>query len=267
MCNRYSTCEASSERQRKALPCAVRSGLRSPDRLRPQRRQRRQQPAAGGWAAGRRSTCTLPGGGGSERTGVIDITASGFNWAPTGAWVGIGFGLGFLGAGATSAATAGGGGVPIQFVFNGSPAQRAGLQPGDTLVALDGHAVQSALEARRTLHGLAVGQTVQVTFRRAGAEQQMSITAEPAPSVRIATSSMVVPGIGVTMLADQKKILQDAMTQVTTACTSVDQYAAQHSDDAQAQARAKLCKEETDLTRQEMELGLKQLELQQQSAH
>ncbi len=106
-------------------------------------------------------------------TGVIDITASGFNSAPTGAWVGIGFGLGFLGAGATSAATGGGGGVPIQFVFNGSPAQRAGLQPGDTLVALDGHAVQSALEARRTLHGLAVGQTVQVTFHQAGAEQQM----------------------------------------------------------------------------------------------
>ncbi len=200
-------------------------------------------------------------------TGVVDITASGFNSAPTGAWVGIGFGLGFLSVGSTPAATAGGGGVPIQFVFNGSPAQRAGLQPGDTLMALDGHPVQSALEARRTLHGLAVGQTVQVTFRRAGAEQHVSITAEAAPTVRVATSSMVIPGIAVTMLADQKKLLQDAMTQVTTACTSVEQYASQHSDDAQAQARAKLCHEETDLTRQELELGLKQLELQQQAPH
>ena len=69
----------------------------------------------------------------------------------------------------------GAGPVVVEEVFPGSPAQRAGVQEGDTLLRLDGKAAR--MEMVRALR-LAPGDTVRLALRRAGREREVRVVAE-----------------------------------------------------------------------------------------
>lgn len=66
--------------------------------------------------------------------------------------------------------------VVVQSVEEGSPAQASGIQPGDILLAADGHTLRDnweLLDYRRTLH---VGDTVDLTVLRNGVEIHCRVT-------------------------------------------------------------------------------------------
>ena len=82
---------------------------------------------------------------------------------------------------------AAGAGVPITHVASGSPAQRAGLRPGDRLLRIDGDEVTSAA-ASRLLAGAArsrSGDPVLIAFERDGVERGVLL----APSSAAASAS------------------------------------------------------------------------------
>jgi S1-C subfamily serine protease len=66
----------------------------------------------------------------------------------------------------------------VQAVTPSSGAADAGLKSGDELIAIDGKVVTSAQAAREALSQLKVDQSVQVKFKRAGAEQTASVKAK-----------------------------------------------------------------------------------------
>src|SRR5262249_46498924 len=57
-------------------------------------------------------------------------------------------------------------GVYIDDVFEPSPASRAGVRPGDFLVALGGHAVRSVADFQRWLYVLGIGTEAKLELRR-----------------------------------------------------------------------------------------------------
>jgi len=59
-------------------------------------------------------------------------------------------------------------GVLVETVEPGSPAETAGLRPGDRIVAIDGRPVPDLLTLKRLTVGLLSGQTVRFTLRRDG---------------------------------------------------------------------------------------------------
>jgi S1-C subfamily serine protease len=61
------------------------------------------------------------------------------------------------------------GGVQIMQVIEGSPAERAGLQPGDLLVELDGEPVTDATDLQRLMVGERIGESVVAIVLRDGA--------------------------------------------------------------------------------------------------
>lgn len=74
-------------------------------------------------------------------------------------------------------------GVAIYELEPGSPADRAGMQPGDVIVALDGQAVKSGSDVRQYMYSKkAVNQKMEVTYYRDGKKQTTTITLAEAPS-------------------------------------------------------------------------------------
>ncbi|RMG28980.1 MAG: DegQ family serine endoprotease [Gammaproteobacteria bacterium] len=61
-----------------------------------------------------------------------------------------------------------GGGAVITRVFAHSPAARAGLQPGDVILRIDGHPVRSAAELRARVGTLRIGQKIRIDLLRNG---------------------------------------------------------------------------------------------------
>jgi protocatechuate 3,4-dioxygenase beta subunit len=68
-------------------------------------------------------------------------------------------------------------GVPVSSVAQGSEAERAGLEPGDRIVAIDGQAVASAKEARARLFG-PVGADVVLDIARGDKTQKLRVARE-----------------------------------------------------------------------------------------
>ncbi|NIP59919.1 MAG: PDZ domain-containing protein [Gemmatimonadetes bacterium] len=104
--------------------------------------------------------------GGQERPGT----------RPPPGWIGIAYGQDRepgTGEGARSS-------VLITGVVRGSPAHRAGLQPGDTIVAVDG-----SPGSRRALYALSrrlrPGEPVVLTLGRAGGRVEVRVVADPRP--------------------------------------------------------------------------------------
>jgi S1-C subfamily serine protease len=62
-------------------------------------------------------------------------------------------------------------------VESGSPAEQGGLMLGDTLLSLNGEAVQDVDQLRRHLRGLQAGQTVALQILRGGALRDLSVAA------------------------------------------------------------------------------------------
>jgi len=70
-------------------------------------------------------------------------------------------------------------GVLIDFVFEGSGADRAGLRAGDIIVSVDGRATRSMRELRDVVAQLNVDQRVEVRLRRDGRYLTRTVTLQP----------------------------------------------------------------------------------------
>lgn len=64
----------------------------------------------------------------------------------------------------------------IDSVVEDGPAVEAGLEPGDTVTAVNGTPVESVSELSMALSGCAVGDEVQVTYERAGEQRETVVT-------------------------------------------------------------------------------------------
>lgn len=73
------------------------------------------------------------------------------------------------------------GGVRVVEVVSGSPAERAGLQADDVIVALDGEPVRNAADLRRKIQDHEVGDDVVIRFRRGDEEHETHATLWEAP--------------------------------------------------------------------------------------
>lgn len=71
--------------------------------------------------------------------------------------------------------------VVVSDVQSGSPAEAAGLRPGDQLVRVNNLAVSSALDIERGLLDLRPGQRADVLVRRDGKEQTLAMEIRPVP--------------------------------------------------------------------------------------
>ena len=71
-------------------------------------------------------------------------------------------------------------GVVIVELLRGSPADRAGIEPGDLVVAVDGRSVDTASQLRNELAGARVGTELHLTVRRQGRKVQILIPIEEA---------------------------------------------------------------------------------------
>jgi S1-C subfamily serine protease len=73
-------------------------------------------------------------------------------------------------------------GVRIESVEPGGAAQRAGLEPGDVIIAYDGENVAGVDELHRLLSAERIGKTTRVTFLRRTQKLDLPITATELPS-------------------------------------------------------------------------------------
>jgi serine protease Do len=75
-------------------------------------------------------------------------------------------------------------GVGVIKVDAGSPAETAGLKPGDIITSVGGKQVQAAADLRELINSSAIGQSVHIEFSRRGKQMRTSatLTASPAPS-------------------------------------------------------------------------------------
>jgi serine protease Do len=75
-------------------------------------------------------------------------------------------------------------GAVVARVAQNSPADRAGLRPGDRLVAVDGRPVKSPLDWEGELLDLRVGDRVTLAVERDGRRRDLAVVVEDLPSVR-----------------------------------------------------------------------------------
>ncbi|MEO8587239.1 MAG: trypsin-like peptidase domain-containing protein, partial [Acidobacteriota bacterium] len=74
-----------------------------------------------------------------------------------------------------------GGGLRVRSVYPGSPAARAGLVPGDVVVAIDGRAVEGRDDFDTALASAGTGRALALSFRRDGQEKTARLTPERTP--------------------------------------------------------------------------------------
>ena len=79
----------------------------------------------------------------------------------------------------------------IERVVPDSPADHGGIQLGDEIVSIDGHAVQSAHEVVTTARKLAIGGTVPIVVRRGGAEVTVTVVPAARPSPEVMQGALV----------------------------------------------------------------------------
>ena len=72
-----------------------------------------------------------------------------------------------------------GGGIAVREVLKNSPAQKAGIQPKDIILAIGERPVRDLLALRVLLGRYVAGDTVSVKFKRGDEEKTVSITLEP----------------------------------------------------------------------------------------
>jgi len=70
----------------------------------------------------------------------------------------------------------------VQQVTGGSPAEKAGLRPGDAIVRIDSKTIQGAADVVSYISQQPIGGKVKVVFLRAGKEKRVSVTLAELPS-------------------------------------------------------------------------------------
>ncbi len=93
-------------------------------------------------------------------------------------------------------------GLTIAAVIADSPADKAGLQAGDIIKAVDGTSVATQKDLRTQIDGKAVGDTVTLTIDRGGQTQDVSVTLEAKPTALTA---------GIPLLPELQGIPQDQL--------------------------------------------------------
>jgi serine protease Do len=73
-------------------------------------------------------------------------------------------------------------GVIVQGIEDGGPAAKAGLKPGDQIIAINGVAIESREQANRMIFGSAVGVTLEMTVNRKDRLLKVKLTLEERPS-------------------------------------------------------------------------------------
>jgi serine protease Do len=71
-------------------------------------------------------------------------------------------------------------GAVIADVVSGSPAEQAGIQKGDIVIAVDGRPIRSATQLRNSVGLTPAGQRIQLTLSHNGAERTVSVRITPA---------------------------------------------------------------------------------------
>jgi Do/DeqQ family serine protease len=76
-------------------------------------------------------------------------------------------------------------GVVVREVEEGSPAERAGLEPGDVILEVDGHDVRDRDEFDERAAAAAIGSTIRLDVLRAGTRRSVSVAASELTEERI----------------------------------------------------------------------------------
>jgi S1-C subfamily serine protease len=106
-------------------------------------------------------TSAVVGGSGGQTPAVVN---------GSGAWLGI------------DVANSQQGGVMVVDVFPGSPAQAAGMEPGDVITQIDGHQILTPRDVRAAITGKRPGDQVQLQFQGSGTSYtaKVALTSPPA---------------------------------------------------------------------------------------
>jgi Do/DeqQ family serine protease len=83
-------------------------------------------------------------------------------------------------------------GAYVREVMAGSPAESAGLQPGDIIVEFDGQAIDDSTDLRNTVGLTRVGSTVPLTYVREGQRHAVNVTIARDAGVALAGSSTTI---------------------------------------------------------------------------
>ncbi len=73
-------------------------------------------------------------------------------------------------------------GVLVTKVFNGSPAARAGLEPGDVLLQIDDHELGDKADYNRKLSSYTVGDSLQMGYQREGIRRKVKMKVDAIPA-------------------------------------------------------------------------------------
>jgi S1-C subfamily serine protease len=71
-------------------------------------------------------------------------------------------------------------GAVVAEVASGSPAEQAGIQKGDIVVAVDGRSIRGASQLRNSVGLTPVGHRIELTIARNGTESKVSVEVAPA---------------------------------------------------------------------------------------
>jgi predicted metalloprotease with PDZ domain len=85
-------------------------------------------------------------------------------------------------------------GIRLTTVFDGGPAQAAGLSPGDELIALDGFRTTSEADLRNLTGARRPGERCVVTLFRRHRLLELPVTLGPAPATRYEIAGVADPG-------------------------------------------------------------------------
>ena len=96
------------------------------------------------------------------------------------------------------------GGIIISSVLEGSPAEKAGLKPGDIIISLQGEPVrvtkdEELAEFRRSIERLGVGKQVDLVYLRQGARLTTSFPLDEAPKTAWTAEELKDEDLGVTV--------------------------------------------------------------------
>jgi serine protease Do len=101
-------------------------------------------------------------------------------------------------------------GALVSSVAEGSPAQKAGIKPGDVVLKLDGEAIQRSIELSSRVAGMKPGSTAKLEVWREGKPQSLSVSIGEAPSQQVAAAdtadlSGARLGVAVRALSDEEQ--------------------------------------------------------------
>lgn len=97
-------------------------------------------------------------------------------------------------------------GAPVAAVDADSPAGRAGLAPGDLVVAIDGRSISDPFDVRVAMFHRSVGDAILLVYERAGRRDTAALTLAPAPRHPALSAAEAHLGLTVSPLGDGVRV-------------------------------------------------------------